>query len=170
MPVVPEHLRVPELRRLQLSEPLIRLASGDCIHEMFRDACLGPPYRVYHGARTPDGPPLVPLWEYCDSVFGVWERGDGIEFIDYDVEAPNWPRSLAGTEQGFWVTRFDFHYECEVPLGELREAAAVVGFRFLDRHIAAREAAEGRLGTFEGHQAWLRALVESVDRDSGCVW
>jgi hypothetical protein len=132
---------------------------------MFRDACLGPPYRVYHGAGSPDGPPLVPLWEHCDSVFGVWERPDGVEFIDYDVEAPDDPRPLARTEQGFWVTRFDFHYECDVPLDELREAAAAVGFRFLDRHIAVREAAEARLGTFSGHRAWLSELVASVDGD-----
>ena len=52
------------------------------------------------------------------------------------------------------------------PVKELREAAAAVGFRFLDRHLSSREAAAGQLGTFEGHDEWLRALVAEIDRDS----
>ena len=164
---VAEHERTAELRRLGVSEPLIRLSCGEAVHEMFRNRCLGPPYYVYHGAGTPDGPPLIALWDCNGTVAGVWKRSDGLEFIDFSIEADDEYRSLARTEQGFWATQFDFFYECEVPLTELREAAATVEFRFLDQHLAAREAAESRLGTFEGHRAWLRELVADIDRESG---
>jgi hypothetical protein len=150
-----------------MSEPLIRLASGDCVHELFRHYCLGPPYYVYNMAGTPDGPPLTALWDYNDTVVGVWERPDGPEFIEFSIEADDEYTPLARTEQGFWITQFDFLYECETPLEELREAAAAVGFQFLDPHLVAREGAKSRLGTFEGHQSWLRELVAEFDRRSG---
>jgi hypothetical protein len=166
MAAVPEGQRIAALRRLGVSEPLIRLSSGECVHPTFRNSCLGPPYYVYHGAGVPDGPPLVPLWDHGDTVVGVWERAVGPEFVEFSIEADDevWP--LARTEQGFWATRFDFLYEVEVPDGELREAAAAVEFRFLGRHLASREAAAGRLGTFEGHAAWLRELVAAIDREA----
>jgi hypothetical protein len=167
MAVVAEDLRLAELRHLGASEPLVRLASGDCVHEMFRDACLGPPYYVYHSAGTPDGPPLVPLWDYSDTVVGVWKREDGPEFIDFDIENHDEYSSLARTEQGFWLTQFDFFYEADVPLEELREAAAAVGFRFLDHYLMSREAADQRLATFEGHHRWLLELVAGIDRECG---
>jgi len=99
-------------------------------------------------------------------VAGVWERADGPEFIEFSIEADDevWPQ--ARTEQGFWATRFDFLYEAEVPDEELRQAAGAVGFQFLDRLLAAREAAAGRVGTFEGHTAWLRELVVGIDREA----
>src|SRR5437660_2567633 len=121
MAAVAEDQRIAELRRLGASEPLVRLSSGDCVHPMFRNSCLGPPYYVYHGAGTPDGPPLVALWDCNDTVVGVWERPDGPEFIDFSIEADDEYRSLARSEQGFWATQFDFYYECEVPDQELRE-------------------------------------------------
>ena len=166
MAAVPEDQRIAALRRLDVSEPLVRLASGECVHPTFRNSCLGPPYYAYHGAGVPDGPPLVPLWDHGDTVAGVWDRADGPEFVEFSIEADDevWP--LARTEQGFWATRFDSLYEADVPVEELREAAAAVGFRFLDRLVASREAAAGRLGTFEGHAAWLRELVAAIDRDA----
>jgi hypothetical protein len=167
MAAVPEDQRIAALRRLGTSEALIRLSCGEAIHELFRHSCLGPPYYVYHMAGTPAGPPPVPLWDRSDTVVGVWGRPDGPEFIEFSIEDDGEYTSLARTEQGFWATQFDFFYECEVPLEELREAAAAVGFRFLDRHLAAREAAASRLGTFKGHQAWLRELVAGIDREAG---
>jgi hypothetical protein len=166
MAAVPEDQRIAALRRLGASEPLIRLASGECIHPTFRHSCLGPPYFVYHGASVPDGPPLVPLWDHDDTVVGVWERADGSEFVEFNIEADGevWP--LARTEQGFWATRFDFLYESEVPDEELREAAAAVGFRFFARLVASRESAAGRLGTFELHEAWRQQFVAVVDREA----
>ncbi len=167
MAPAPEERRIAELRRLGVSEPLVRLSSGEVVHALFRNCCLGPPYYAYHGAGVPDGPPLVPLWDCNDSVVGVWERADGPEFIEFDIEADDqyWP--LARTEQGFWAAQFNFFYECEAPLEELRTAAAVVGFRFLDRLFSASEAAAGQLGTFETHRAWLRELVAEIDSQSG---
>jgi hypothetical protein len=169
MAAVAEDQRIAELRRLGASESLVRLASGDCVHEMFRDGSLGPPYYVYHMAGTPAGPPLIPLWDCNDTVLGVWERADGPEFVEFSIEREDEDEytPLARTEQGFWATQFDFYYECDIPPEELREAAAAVGFRFLDRLVAAREAAGSRLGTFEGHWAWLRELVAGIDRESG---
>lgn len=166
MPVIAEENRVTELRRFGVSEALVRLASGDCVHEVFRINCLGPSYYPYHGGGTPAGPPLVPLWDDCDAVVGVWERQEGLEFIEFSIEAGGEYTSLARTEQGFWVSQFNFFYECDVALAELREAAAVVGFRFLDLFLVSREAAEQQLSTFEGYRAWLKNLVANVDREA----
>jgi hypothetical protein len=166
MAAIPEEQRIEELRRLGVSEPLIRLSSGDCVHSTFRDNCLGPPYYTYHMADPPTGPLFAPLWDHCDTVVGVWVRPDGLEFIEYDIEAEDRSEfeSLARTEQGFWATRFDFIYECDVPVSEMQEAAAAVGFRFLDRHLASRETNVARLNTYDGHRAWLRELVTEIDR------
>jgi hypothetical protein len=171
MAAVPEDQRVAALRRLGASAPLIRLACGECVHEQFRDTCLGPPHFVYHGAGAPDGPPLVPLWD-CnlnDAVVGVWEQPGGPEFIEFSIEADEECTPLARTEQGLWATQFDFYYECDAPVERLQEAAAAVRYRFLDRHLAARAAADGRLGTFEAHRAWLLEFVAGIDRDSGAI-
>jgi hypothetical protein len=167
MAAVPENRRIAELRRLGVSEPLVRLASGDCVHRMFRHSCLGPPYYFYHMAGTRAGPPLAPLWDCNDTALGVWERADGPEFIEFSIEAEDEDEytPLARTEQGFWATQFDFYYGGEIPDEEVREAAAAVGFQFLDRLVAAREAAGSQLSTFEGHQAWLRELVAGIDRE-----
>jgi len=96
----------------------------------------------------------------------VWERPDGLEFIDFDIEAPDGFEATARTEQGFWATRFDFLYELDASIDDLQRAATLVGFRFLDRHLASREAAEERLNTFGEHRSWLRELVAGIDREA----
>lgn len=165
MPVVAEDERVVALRRLGVTEPLIRLSCGEVLHEQFNDSCLGPPWYVYHGSvGTPAGPPLAVLWEWSEQVTGVWQRNGRVEFIRYGFGWPDEFEVLAGTEQGFWAMQFDFLYECEASLDEMRGAASAVGFRFVEWHLGSREAAESRLGTFEGHRAWLRELVAAIDR------
>lgn len=167
MAAVPENQRVAELQRLGVSDALVRLSRGEAIHEAFRHNCLGPPYYVYHSAGTPEGPPLVALWDRQDTVIGLWRRPDGLEFVEFSIEVDDEFTSLARTEQGFWATQIDLLYECEKPLEELEEAAAAVGFRFLERHMKARRANESMLGTFETHRTWLRRLVASIDHESG---
>jgi hypothetical protein len=166
MAVVAQDQRMEELRRLGASVPLRQLATGECIHEVFRGSCLGPPYRVYHGAQVPQGPDFVPLWDHGSRVCGLREGLGGLEFIDFSIEAPLEFEHLAGTEQGFWTTRFDFLYECEVSGGALRQAANRVGWQFLERYLADRELAEEHLRTFRDHRLWLRQLVADIDRDA----
>lgn len=91
------------------------------------------------------------------------KRGGKLEFIRYCFGSPDEYAVLARTEQGFWATVFDFLYETDAPLVQLREAAGIVGFRFFDRFLSVREKAE--LGTFELHQAYLNGLVTDVDRE-----
>lgn len=107
------------------------------------------------------------MWDCGDTVVGVWERPDDLEFIRFSIEDHDEYRVLARTEQGLWATQFDFFYECDTSVEQLREAAATVGFRFLDRHLAAREAVADRLATFEAHYAWLNEFVAKIDRESG---
>jgi hypothetical protein len=52
-------------------------------------------------------------------------------------------------------------------LEKLRDAAAAVGFRFLEQFLAMREAAECRLNTFEERNVWLQELAAAVDREAG---
>jgi hypothetical protein len=167
MPAVAEDERVAVLRRLGVSDPLIRLSCGEVLHDQLSGSCVGPPWYVYHGSiPTPDGPPLVVLWEWSEEVTGVWQRGSGLEFIRYGFGGPEEFEVLARTEQGFWATQFDFLYESDAPLDDLWAAAAAVGFRFLERHLATREAADSRLDTFESHEVWLRELVAGIDREA----
>ncbi|MES2248722.1 MAG: hypothetical protein V4645_15700 [Pseudomonadota bacterium] len=166
MTVVAETLRVATLQRLGASAPLVQLAMGECLHEVFRTVCLGPPFLAYHGARAPDGPPWVPLWDRSSRVTGVRAHPGGLEFIEFSVEDPRAFERIALTEQGFWTTRFDALYENDVPEDALHEAARRVGFRYLDRHLVAREEAEERLNTFSDHSLWLQGLVASIDQQA----
>jgi hypothetical protein len=165
MPVVPEAKRVGTLRKWGISEPLIRLSCGEELNELFNDSCQGPPWYVYRGSVAPPrGPALAVLWEWCESVTGVWRRKAGLEFIKFGFGWPEEYEVLARTEQGFWATQFDFLYECDASLQELQQAAAVVGFRFLNEWLADRESAAGHLGTFEEHRAWRTQLVARIDQ------
>ncbi|WP_390343273.1 hypothetical protein ACFJIS_22550 [Variovorax boronicumulans] len=166
MTVVAETLRMSTLQRLGASAPLVQLAMGECLHEVFRTVCLGPPFLAYHGARAPDGPPWVPLWDRSSRVTGLRAHPDGPEFVEFSVEDPRAFERIALTEQGFWVTRFDVLYENDVPESVLHEAARRVGFRYLDRHLTAREEAEERLNTFSDHRLWLQGLVASIDQQA----
>ena len=47
--------------------------------------------------------------------------------------------------------------------------AMLAGFRFLDRHLAAREADSTRFGSFEGHAAWLREFVAGIDQETAAT-
>jgi hypothetical protein len=121
MPVVPEGQRLDNLRRLGLSEALIRQSGGDHVHPLLEFRCPGPPLYSYRGARSPEGPPLVPLWDCGDSVTGVWVR-DGLEFIEFSIEAPEEHTVLARTEQGLWATVFVHLYEDRNGLDSRRSA------------------------------------------------
>ncbi|MCT8173482.1 hypothetical protein [Variovorax sp. CY25R-8] len=166
MTVVARDRRMAALRELGVSEPMQRLAAGECLHEAFRGCCLGPPFYVDGGAAVPEGPPLVPLWERDSRVAAVWHQHDGLAFIEFSIEDPGAFEVLARSEQGFWASRFDFLYECDLAIETLRAAAECVGFRFLERHLASREAAEDGLTSFAAHRAWLRGLVAQIDGEA----
>jgi len=151
------------LRRWGISAPLIRLACGDVLHELFRLHYGRPPWHIYRSVEPPAGPPLAALWEWSSQIVGVWRGDNGLEFIRFSFEAPKEYRILAHTEQGFWITQFDFLYEIDAPLADLRAAARAVEFQFVEEYLAARQTAERTLGTFEAHERWLRALVASID-------
>lgn len=162
MPVVPEDSRLAELRRLGVSEPLLRLSQGAALHDVFQFWCDAPPLYSYSGAATPDGPPFVPLWDYIDNVVGVWEREDGPEFLEYYIEQPGRYRSLARTEQGFLATLFMEFRADDMTLEDFREPARVIGFRFLDETDVAYN--RGSHATLEEQAALLRELVAHIDQ------
>jgi len=162
MPVVPEESRLAELRRLGVSEPLLRLSEGAVLHDAFRFWCDAPPLYSYSGAAPPDGPPFVPLWNHIDNVVGVWEREDGLEFLEYFIEQPGRYRSLARTEQGFLARLFVEFCEDDVPLEALREPARLVGFRYLDTAVAVYD--QSSHATTEEQEAFLEKLAAHVDQ------
>ena len=51
MPVVAEDERVAALRRLGVSDPLIRLSCGEVLHDQFSISCVSPP--ISTGTLTP---------------------------------------------------------------------------------------------------------------------
>ncbi|WP_144655175.1 hypothetical protein [Achromobacter dolens] len=164
MSVVDAGSRIDALVALGASAPLVRLASGDCVHPLLRGACLGPPFHSYHGASAPQGAPLAPLWDDGDQVYALRGTATGREFIRFSIEAPQSVDVLALTEQGFWAHRFDFLYETDAPLDDLRAAAGAVQFRHVEAYLAAREAFEDPPGHVPTHRDWLTRTIASIDR------
>ncbi|MBB1594383.1 hypothetical protein [Achromobacter sp. UMC46] len=162
-----EAQRIAALRQLGVSAPLVQLSSGHCVHEAFRGTCLGPPNRAYPRAGAADGPAWLALWDQDGMVYAALEDEDGLEFNRYSIERPRDIDVIARTEQGFWLHRFDFLYERDMPDDTLRQAAKAVGFRYLDRYLHERRAAEAQLGTFAKHRAWLQNLIAMIDGDAG---
>jgi hypothetical protein len=169
MPVVPAGQRIDSLRRLGLSEALIRQSSGDHVHPLFGFRCPGPPFYSYHGAGSPKGPALAPLWDCGDSVTGVWVRGVRLEFIEFSIEAHEKHTVLARTEQGLWATVFVNLYEDRHDLAPeaLRDAARAVGFRFLDRLLVSYDSAD--VSTFDTRDAFVSSLVARIDCESAAI-
>lgn len=161
-----EAKRIAALRQLGVSEPLVQLSSGNCLHEAFRGICVGPPTRAYPRPDAPDGPAWIALWDQGSMVYAVLEDEGSLEFNRYSIERPRDIDAIARSEQGFWLHRFDFLYECDKPDDTLRQAAQAVGFRYLDRYLSERKAVEGRLGTFATHRAWLEGLIAAIDSDA----
>jgi hypothetical protein len=158
MPVVPRESRLEELRRLALSETLLRLVQGEQLHPYFGWFKFGPPEHLYlYGPeedeemkklleefpeeRAPDhsppGPPFLPLWDQweCTSV-GLWVRDGQVEFIEYFWDGPC--RVIARTEQGLFSYLFQTIIDKlgqpaeKIDWPQLTAAADSVGFRYLD--------------------------------------
>jgi hypothetical protein len=170
MPAFPQEGRLDELRRLGISEPVVRLAGGELIHSVFDPCFVGPPDHVYRGpealAPVPDGPPLVPLWSFSGGVQGVWEVNGSLEFVDFSVEAPDRAKVVARTEQGFlawmFMTLHEDLFDEENEFATLPDAAEVVGFRHYAEWLDAYEAEE--VGSYEGWDKFLAGFVERIDR------
>jgi hypothetical protein len=169
MPVFPEEGRLEEMRRLGLSEPLVRLAAGEVLHPAFETCFVGPPSYVYGGwvedeedDYFPGGPTFVPFWSFADAVQGVWEAEGGLEFIDLYIEDPDNPKLLARTEQGFlaWVFTDLYEYNWDDPedFAQLPEAAAVVGYRHFAEWAEAFDRHEG------GYDSYKRLCKEFIAR------
>ena len=166
MPVISEESRLNEMRRLGLSEPVIRLSAGEIIHDLFRYEEA--PYYVYHDAEVPDGPDLIPLWDGSDMVTGVWEKDGRLEFIRFCIESPHEFSVLAKTEQGLLATLFIQYYEfTDGEAGSLREPARLIGFRFLDELVASYESLSHK--TSEEHDTFVRKFVAQIDQRHGSM-
>jgi hypothetical protein len=158
MPVLPRELRLQELQRLAISEPLLCLLRGEHLHPYFDCFIFGPAEHLYlYGPEgdeelkqlleefpeerepdcSPPGPPFVPLWDQweCTSV-GVWVRDGRVEFIEYCWDDKC--RGIARTEQGLlsymFLTIIDKFAQPTERLHweRLTEAAAQVGFRYVE--------------------------------------
>ena len=92
-----------------------------------------------------------------------------MEFIEFDIECVEEHTVLAHTEQGLWAVVFVNLYEDRDDLGPeaFRDAARAVGFRFLDRLVAAYDCAD--VSTFEAHEAFLVSLVGAIDGESAAT-
>jgi hypothetical protein len=165
MPVIAQDLRIDALRKLQLSDALIAIASGEELDPAFLRHSITPPYYVYAGAHVPDGPLCVPLWDEGDAVFAVWEKPDGYEFIEFSIEEPEAYTIISRSEQGFWANRFDWLYELDSYDDDaLEHTANAVSFRYWSYYLAERQKVEGSLNSYIFHQNWVRSIVEQIDQ------
>lgn len=127
--------RLNVLRDLNLSEPVLKLASGQCIHTAF-EYCCESLYEIYHGGEGPTGLTIAPLWQHGDSVTAVDLTTQGqVRFLEFSIEGPDEYWVLATTEQGMlgqlFISLLERAYEPD-ELEEVRQAAQVVGFKHLD--------------------------------------
>jgi hypothetical protein len=165
MPVVSRRQRLEALRSLGISATVVELAAGENRRAPFDYYCR-PPDKIYECADTPEGEPLVPMWEdRGERATAVRPAATGLEFVQLSVEAPEEYQIVAKTEQGLLAHLFITLYEaCDEPAEEtaLSAAAASVGFRYYPELVNAYDAAEHR--TFEEHESFVRAFVDSIDR------
>jgi hypothetical protein len=167
MAAVAEGERVATLRRLEISgltsTLIVRRVTARTVQRFVPWAAL---VRLQWGGPRP-------RWPATGGAVGVVRAGHGsvatgrtarVHQIRGSVGRKS-SRSWLAASRGFWATQFDLLYECDAPLEELRAAAVVVGFRFLERYLSSRKAAESGLDTFERHKAWLRELVAGIERE-----
>jgi len=168
MAVVPAAERVATLREWGISDPLIRLSCGESPHpQLDYFSYGGPPGYIYDresGVRPPRGSLFAPLWELNETVTGVWLRKKSLEFIKFEFARPSEYTVLAHTEQGFWATIFDFLYEMDTSVKELRVLAKLVGFQFLNRILSAYK--ETASGTYGDRRTRMRSVVADIDQES----
>jgi hypothetical protein len=86
--------------------------------------------------------------------------------MKFSVEAPAEHVVLARTEQGLWASVFVDLYEDrdDLLVEDFREAARVVGFRFLDWLVDAYESAD--VSTVAAHATFVRELVRRIDGEA----
>jgi len=163
MNVVAESERLARLRALPLSPALQAMAEGRLPHPQLWRCHSGTPFYVYRGAQAPAGPPLIPLWDGSDWVLGVRERSDGLEFVRFDIEAPDLAECLARTEAGLWARLFDALYEDDLALEELDAIARAVDYRHWPLQLQSRETAEPHWRSGATHAQWLQAWTAAID-------
>ncbi|MDB5313658.1 MAG: hypothetical protein JWO38_7860 [Gemmataceae bacterium] len=181
MPIVPEEVRVATLRRWGISEPVIRLACGESLHDLFGIECEGPPWQVYQhelvsfcGRPLPinrdaavfTGPPFAPLWEYDGTVTGVRREAGRLEFLEFGVQSAEEFWVLARTEQGFLAVLLMRCYDTYNPpvaqeRRDFEDAAKASGFRFLEEMFAAYERTP--IGNLEESEEFTLRFVTWVD-------
>jgi hypothetical protein len=67
--------RVDYLKKIGLSEPIIRMAQGEIIHPFFESAYEEPNY-IYEMKNIPDN--ITPLWQLDSFRTVVWEENNHI--------------------------------------------------------------------------------------------
>ncbi|HEY4201446.1 MAG TPA: hypothetical protein VGM83_12895 [Devosiaceae bacterium] len=165
MPLISDDLRIAKLQEVGCSTALIKLAGGECVHGLFRNTCLGPPF-IPPNSRSPKGAPITPLWEETGRIYGLRCLPGAADFIRFSIEHPDGMEFIAATEQGLWAHRFDFFYESDASLLDLREAAQSVEFRFLDLYLDVKESAGDEMGTYVQHRTWLSQFIADIDQRS----
>ena len=139
--------RIDELRRLGLSETIIRTAAGGVVHDALWPVCL-PLTRAATEPPAPSGIRFIPLWQFAGGVTGVEVRDDGVAFADYAIDRPqDGFVFVAGTEQGLLA-----YVLSHVVDEHLAGAAEAVGFRFLPelQMVSDIEALRSLIGRIDG--------------------
>ncbi len=120
-----DDLRIDELRQLGLSEPVIRMAMGEVVHDALWWICL-PLSPVVAEPPTPSGSHFVPLWSFAGGITGAMVRDDGKEFADYAIDClQEGFEFVAHTEQGLLA-----YLLSHLVHDQLVDVSEAVGFRF----------------------------------------
>jgi hypothetical protein len=130
--------RIDYLKRIGLSEPIIRMAQGEILHPFFESAYEEPNY-IYNVESVPYN--IIPLWELDTFQTVVWDENNGIFFVQFDLDDLEGTFKIIGyTEQAALARLFLDSIEVsslknDELIRQVTEASKCTGFKFNEEFI-----------------------------------
>jgi hypothetical protein len=110
--------RETELKKLGLSNSLMKLTEGEFVHDELEFRCFKSKYALEGDAFAPKTFDLVPLWESDSSITGFYKKGDSTFFVHYYIDDINDIKVIGESVSDlieFLVSEYvDYDYESEV--------------------------------------------------------
>ena len=130
--------RIDYLKKIGLSEPIIRMAQGEILHPFFESAYEEPNY-IYSEIKVPDN--ITPLWELDSFQTVVWVENRGIFFVQFDLDDLEGTFKVIGyTEQAALARLFLDSIEVsslknDELIRQVTEASKCTGFKYSEEFI-----------------------------------
>ena len=134
--------RQKKLKALGVPIEIVKLVTQEDQNTLFEYRC-GPLHYTYEHDTLPNG--ITVLWECTYGIVGIRSKGQGLEYVEFDIETPDEIEIIATSEQGlfFWLFSYlieDQDWDDEIEsLKLLRNGANTVGFSLLEEVLTFQE-------------------------------